>query len=69
MIVYAFGWALNTPRGPHFSDVPTSNPFYAYIETAFNRAIITGYADGTFRPNASVTRAQLSKMLYLAMNQ
>jgi hypothetical protein len=69
MIVTAFGWALNTSGGPHFSDVPSSNAFYAYIETAFNRGIVTGYADGTFRPNASVTRAQLSKMLYLAMNQ
>ncbi|HUS17107.1 MAG TPA: S-layer homology domain-containing protein [Chloroflexia bacterium] len=69
MIVNAFAFATNTTGGPHFTDVPTSDPFYGYIETAYNRAIISGYADHTFRPATSVTRAQLSKMLYAAMTQ
>jgi hypothetical protein len=68
MIVTAFGWAINTSGGPHFTDVPTSNPFYGFIETAFNRAVISGYGT-TFLPNNAVTRAQLSKMLYQALNQ
>ena len=63
IIVGAAGWALNTTGGPHFSDLPPSNPFYPFIETAYNRGIISGYADGTFRPYANVTRGQLSKIV------
>jgi hypothetical protein len=69
IIVAAFAWAINTSGGPHFVDVPTTNTFYPYIETAYNRGVVSGYADGTFRPGFNVTRAQLSKMLYVAMNQ
>ena len=69
MIVAAFGWAINTAGGPHFRDVPTNDTFYPYVETAFNHNVISGYSDGTFRPGYAVTRAQLSKMLYQAINQ
>jgi hypothetical protein len=36
------------------------------VETAFAHGIISGYADNTFRPVASITRGQLAKMIYLA---
>ncbi|HMA32892.1 MAG TPA: S-layer homology domain-containing protein [Chloroflexia bacterium] len=68
MVVTAFGWAINTTGGPHFADVPPTDPFYGYIETAYNHSIVSGYGT-TFRPGNNVTRAQLSKMLYGAMNQ
>jgi hypothetical protein len=68
IIVAAYGWPVNTTGGPHFTDVPTNNPFYTYIETAYNRGIITGYNDNTFRWGNDVTRGQLSKILYLAIN-
>jgi hypothetical protein len=51
---------------PTFSDVPSSHPFYAYIETAYANGILGGYADGTFRPNANATRGQLSKIVDIA---
>ena len=68
MIVTAWAWAINTTGGPHFTDVPPTDPFYGFVETAFNRAIISGYGN-TFRPGYDVTRAQLSKMLYQALHQ
>ena len=68
MIVTAWAWTINTTGGPHFTDVPPSDPFYGFVETAFNRAIISGYGT-TFRPGNDVTRAQLSKMLYQALHQ
>ena len=40
--------------------------FFPYVETAYSRGIIAGYADGTFRPNNSVTRGQLAKMVTAA---
>jgi uncharacterized protein YkwD len=66
MAVLAEALPIRTAGGPHFGDVPPSNPFYAYIETAYLRGMITGYADGTFRPGAVITRGQLAKMIVVA---
>jgi hypothetical protein len=63
IVVLAEGWTVDTTGGPHFSDVPIANPFYPYIETAYNHHIISGYADGTFRWGNNVTRGQLSKII------
>ena len=68
VIVLAEEWPIYTPPTPTFSDVPVSDPFYAYIETAFNRQIISGYGDGTFRPGNDITRGQTAKILYNAFN-
>jgi hypothetical protein len=68
MIVSAFGWAINTSGGPHFTDVPAGDPFYGFVETAFNHNVVSGYGT-VFRPGNPVTRAQLSKMLYAALGQ
>ncbi len=47
-----------------FSDVkPSESPFYVYVRVLACRGIISGYSDGTFRPNANVTRGQLAKMV------
>lgn len=67
IIVTAEGWPIDTSGGPHFSDVPTSHPFYSYVETARNRGIISGYADDTFRPNNSATRGQIAKIVHGAV--
>jgi hypothetical protein len=66
MVVLAFGLPLNTAGGRHFSDVPASHPEYAYIETAYNDGILRGYANGTFRPGANVTRSQAAKIVVVA---
>jgi hypothetical protein len=66
IVVLGFNIPLNTNGGPHFSDVPLTDPFYAYIETAFNGNIVSGYSDGTFRPANNVTRAQLCKIAVTA---
>ncbi len=34
-----------------------------YIQVAVNRGIVTGYADGTFRPDAPVTRGEFAKII------
>lgn len=67
IVVSAEGWAINTTGGPHFTDVPQTDPFYSYIETAYNHAIISGYADGTFRPGNNATRGQIAKIVYNAV--
>ncbi|MBF6613475.1 MAG: S-layer homology domain-containing protein [Chloroflexi bacterium] len=64
--VLGFNMPINTQGGPHFSDVRPGDTFYDYIETLFNAGAITGYDDGTFRPNNPVTRGQITKIVVLA---
>jgi hypothetical protein len=67
IIVLAEEWPVDTSGGPHFSDVPEGSAFYDYVETAYNHAIISGYADGTFRPGNPATRGQICKIVYNAI--
>jgi hypothetical protein len=67
LIVNAAGWQIDTTGGPHFNDTPADSPFYGFIETAFNHGVITGYADGSFRPGNSATRGQIAKILWQAL--
>ena len=41
-----------------FSDVSASHWAYAFINYAVHEKWITGYEDNTFRPDASITRAE-----------
>ncbi len=72
IITLGAGLTINTTGGPHFTDVPTSNSFYQYVETMYHANIIGGYTTGCstgspcFKPNNNVTRGQLSKMASLA---
>ena len=47
-----------------YTDLSDSNPNYNEISWNSDRRIMLGFADGTFRPNASVNRAQLATYLY-----
>jgi hypothetical protein len=66
MIVLAEGWSLLNPSQPTFADVGPGNVFYRYIETAYARGVVSGYANGYFMPYDAVTRAQVAKMLVRA---
>jgi hypothetical protein len=66
IVSIAEGWPDDCAT-QHFSDVPPGSPFYCYIETAYSRGIISGYADGTFHPYNSTTRGQISKIVYQAV--
>lgn len=57
------GEATPIPCTLSFSDVPTSDTFYVSIRCLACRGIISGYSDGTFRPNNQVTRGQLAKIV------
>ena len=46
-----------------FSDVPKSAWFYNDIVTLQEKGIITGYLDGTFKPQNSITNAEALKLI------
>ena len=49
-----------------FPDVSTDSVYYDSIVWAVDNGIISGYEDGSFKPNASATRAQVVTMLWRA---
>ncbi len=51
-----------------FSDVPTDYWAYDAIRYLASEGIVSGYPDGSFKPEKSVTRAEFAKMLATAMN-
>ena len=63
MLVSALGEEELKVAKPSFTDVPTDDWAFGWIEQAVNLNIFTGYDDGTFKPNAQLTRAQMSKMI------
>ncbi|HET6261789.1 MAG TPA: S-layer homology domain-containing protein, partial [Chloroflexia bacterium] len=46
-----------------FTDVPLNHTFYANIKCLACRGILSGYSDGTFRPNNDITRGQIAKVV------
>jgi len=51
---------------PTFPDVPTSNPFFHYVETIFQLGITGGCSGGNYCPGNPVTRAQMAVFLLKA---
>lgn len=49
-----------------YDDVPTNHKNYDAIISMSHKGILSGYGDGTFRPDAYVTRAEFTKMMNAA---
>ena len=58
--------ALHADTAP-YKDVPTDHTFAGYIAYCAQQGIISGYADGTFRPAAPLTGYAFMKMLLGAL--
>jgi len=50
-----------------FKDVKENHWAYPYVQKMAERGIISGYDDGLFHPNDSVSREQFSKMMVLTL--
>jgi N-acetylmuramoyl-L-alanine amidase len=55
------------PVGPSFSDL-TGHWATEFIRGVTSQGLMTGYADGTFRPNVPITRADLAILLASVFN-
>lgn len=63
-------WQCMTPACPSYSDVPTTSPYYAAIETLHAHRITAllfeNTPPGEFLPSAPITRADAAEAIYLA---
>ncbi|CAM3777137.1 hypothetical protein GCM10009865_50670 [Aeromicrobium ponti] len=58
---------LLTVQGISFPDVSSEHRFFNEISYLTGELVITGFPDGSFRPNATVTRAQAAIMIGRAL--
>ena len=58
-------WRFAEPASVYFIDVTDPNAwYYKAVYWALENNITSGYGEGTFQPNATVTRAQVVQFLY-----
>ena len=62
--LYRLAGEPETAFTPVFSDVSTENWFASAVSWAYGQQVSEGYPDGSFRPDAFVTRQELVSMLY-----
>lgn len=56
--------AFTPPRTSPYKDVPTTHQFYKEITWARANGILTGWPDGTFRPQNDITRDATAAIFY-----
>ena len=68
-LIRALGESTSEPHQGLFSDVPAGQWYSGPVERAAALGITSGYGDGTFRPDAEVTRAEMSALLLRALGE
>jgi hypothetical protein len=67
MVVLAFN--LTGGNGvDQFSDVETTDWYAQYVARGYYNGVISGYDDGTFRPNGLISRQEMAAMISRAIN-
>ena len=67
ILVQAKGYSIASIGTNSFTDVASAHWGQPYIEAAAKNYMITGYPDGTFRPNAPITRAEAAALIYRSL--
>ncbi len=66
----SIGYKLQVSPGPTaatFTDVPTSHPFFNFVEALHAAGITSGYPDGRFGVDDPITRGQMAVFLSTAL--
>ena len=69
MKVISIAYILEAINKNHFRDVKKEHGVKGYISGLYENGITTGFPDKTFRPGASMTRAEYSVFLARVMNK
>ena len=64
-LVLAFACAFTMFAGAAFTDQADIKVDADVVDTLVSLGVIEGFEDGSFQPNATVTRAQMAKMIYV----
>lgn len=58
---------LTVQAASRYNDVPMAHPAFTAIEQLSNNGIMSGYNDGSFRPEGPMTRGQMAKVLTMSL--
>ena len=64
-LVLAFACAFTMFAGAAFTDQADIKVDSEVVDTLVSLGVINGYTDGSFKPNDTVTRAEMAKMIYV----
>lgn len=67
LLIRTLGLAETKPAAPSFKDVAPGDWYYGAVETARAAGLVGGYPDGTFRPQANITREEIASMVHRAL--
>jgi len=54
---------VSKSKATAFTDVPSNEWYYSYVNWGYENGIVSGMSDTTFEPNANITREQMCVML------
>ncbi|QQR55346.1 S-layer homology domain-containing protein [Candidatus Peregrinibacteria bacterium] len=69
MTLLGLGYDTHTVSAVHYSDVSSSHWAYEYVTYATASGIVDGYSNGTFKPDAYISRAEALVLLLRAADQ
>jgi hypothetical protein len=55
------------PASATFADVPTSHPYFRFVEALVNAGITSGCGGGNYCPNTPITRGEMAVFLAAAL--
>ena len=62
-VALAVGMCLSSAGAAYFTDVSPNSWYYGAAMECASYGLMKGYDDGSFRPNANVTRAECAQIL------
>lgn len=68
LLILALNLSVSASSKSSFSDVNNVHPNKKAIEFLWQENVLSGYADGTFRPDKTVNRAELLKILIAGLD-
>ena len=68
-LVFKTGLTEKSEKIITFSDVSEQHPQYSSIKAASSAGLINGYPDGTFKPSATITRAEVVTVVNRALGR
>ncbi|WP_248513594.1 S-layer homology domain-containing protein, partial [Sporosarcina sp. NCCP-2222] len=67
MMILSSGTVSTEPAAAEFKDISNSHPSYSVILEMKKAGYISGYPDGTFRPNDTISRKHVAQLLDKAL--
>lgn len=67
MVVLGSEWDMEGITPVYFTDLTPDSWAYSFAQTAYSADVMSGYSDGSFKPDSPATRAQVAKVLTLSL--